>query len=517
MKYLIILFLLSSIFYAQCPLGLTPGEACSEETARCGLYTDSNGDILCDNPGPQSISEEVEEPEEVAEPDTVEIVSEETEDEPADEPFCPLSLSPAEACISSNSRCALFSNSNSDDFCDNPGPQPIIIEDPVEEEVESNLVEEIESPIMEDTTAVLPVDSISTDEASDTLLVVETTQSTTTCPLGLSLDEACESTNAKCTLFADINSDEVCDNPGLSGVASVVETTTSEENHTVAERAVVTGCPYGLPPEAACNDSLALCPHWYGVASDTTCANPAGGSRRITIVALTLLILLTISTWISRTFPGKSAKNKARRKSAHLVVRGVSLMLLGFAVQGCYCPLGAFQYAFTPNGLAFLGLTGFAILLLPIVFSAFFGRIYCGWVCPMGALQEFLFRIKAPHQFSPKGKLHNILRHLKTLIFVVLVAQLVLNSLGIAHLNWRAPFCSIDPFHTIFTLFLSGSLVIAGITIILAIFIRRFFCKYLCFYGVALSIFSRFALWTRCKGSGKCEVAEEDSDEEFDQ
>ena len=526
MKYLVFLFLLSSVLYAQCPLGLTPGEACSEDNARCGLYSDSNGDVLCDNPGPQAEPEEIEEPEpepepepeQITEPDTVEtVVEEEVVEEPEveEEAFCPLGLSPEEACSEGNARCTLYSNSNSDALCDNPGPQPVIVIDPVTEETEVEVEVEIEAE-QENLSEEQPADTIAIEEISDTLVVAEPIQ-TTSCPLGLAPSEACPSENPKCTLFADVNSDEICDNPGLSGTVSEEENTTIEENQTVPERPIVTGCPYGLPPEAACNDSLALCPHWFGVASNTTCANPAGGSRRNNIVVLTLATLMIVSTWISRTFPCKSAKNKARRNTAHLVVRGVSLMLLGFAVQGCYCPLGTFQYVFSPGGLAFLGLTGFAILLIPIIFSVFFGRIYCGWVCPMGALQEFLYKIKAPHQFSPKGKLHNILRHLKTLIFIVLVSRLVLNSLGIVTLDWNAPFCSIDPFHTIFTLFLSGSLIVAGITIILAIFIRRFFCKYLCFYGVALSLFSRLALWSKCKGAKDCEVLKEDSDKEFEQ
>ena len=96
-----------------------------------------------------------------------------------------------------------------------------------------------------------------------------------------------------------------------------------------------------------------------------------------------------------------------------------------------------------------------------------------------------------------------------------LVAAILLNRYGLVDLSWPAPFCQIDPFHTIFTLFLSGSLVIAGITIILAIFIRRFFCRYLCFYGAALNLFSHVKLWSRIKGT-KEPVPEMDSDEEFD-
>ena len=292
-----------------------------------------------------------------------------------------------------------------------------------------------------------------------------------------------------------------CDNPAQGGDAT--------------EYPAVVGCPMGLPPVAACSDSLALCPHWYGVSSHTTCSNPSGGQRRINIILITLGVLLPISTWLSRRFYGRRMKDRLRRNTAHHIVRGASLMILGFGVQGCFCPLGTFQYAFTAGGLAFLGLTGVLIFALPLVFSAFFGRVFCGWVCPFGALQEFLYRIHVPGRFSPSGKVHHRLKHLSKVILFALVAAILLNRFGVISLQWPAPFCNIDPFHTIFTLFLSGSLVVAGVTIILAIFIRRFFCKYLCFYGAAQAIMAKLTLWNRIKGIKRAEP-ELDSDEEFD-
>ncbi|MEA3266397.1 MAG: 4Fe-4S binding protein [Candidatus Fermentibacteria bacterium] len=569
MKQFVILLIAASALYAQCPLGFSPDEACTAEAPSCALYSDENGDSLCDNAGPQEQSQPPEEePEEVTEPDPEpesepegepEVVEEE---EPASDLFCPLNLSPSAACTQENAGCTFYTDSNQDGLCDNPGPQtvssveetaqveeeytqpPLDIEEPEEEVQDLAVEEDIPSDSLNtDASAIdCPLgfsveEACETDQPLCTLFIdsdlngvcdngisvavaitdtVETETETETanrgnrCPLGYNTSQACDVDNPDCAFYTDSDGNDLCDNPGPGRGLACSESDSGAD----PERDTVIGCPLGLPPAAACPDSLALCPHWYGVSSHATCSNPAGGSRRTGIVLLTLGVLLPVSTWLSRKFYGRRLKDRLKRNSAHHIIRGVSLMILGFGVQGCFCPLGTFQYAFTSGGLAFLGLSGILIFLLPLVFSAFFGRVFCGWVCPFGALQEFLYRIHVPGRFSPSGKVHSRLKHLSTVILFSLISVILLNRFDVISLGWPAPFCAIDPFHTIFTLFLSGSLVVAGVTIVLSIFIRRFFCKYLCFYGAAQSILAKLTLWNRIKGIRR-EQPEPDSDEEF--
>jgi len=527
-KQLIILLVAASALYAQCPLGFTPEGACSSDAPSCVLFNDANGDGFCDNARPEVLGSEdepEEEPEEVTEtePDTTAAVETVEEETTVIDPSCPLNLLPAEACVLETARCTFYTDSNADGLCDKPGFQsaPVVEET---EQVEEDIPDHTEQ---QDQTAEDETQGFETEaEPPDTVENTDTSETAITglednrphlrrnsCPLGYTVDEACDSENPLCTFFVDEDDNGFCDNPVPELDQGEVSTDTTVT--TGIQTPLVIGCPLGLPPAAACPDSLALCPHWYGVTNGTVCSNPSGGLRRINIVLLALGFLLPVSTWLSRKYYGRSLKDRLRRNSAHHIVRGVSLMILGFGVQGCFCPLGTFQYAFTAGGLAFLGLSGILIFLLPLVFAAFFGRVYCGWVCPFGALQEFLYKIHVPGRFSPSGKVHTKLRHLNTVILFALIAYILLGRFGVISVGWPAPFCSIDPFHTIFTLFLSGSLVVAGITIILSIFIRRFFCKYLCFYGAALSILARLTLWNRIKGIRSVRP-ESDSDEEFD-
>ncbi len=566
MKQLVILLIAASALYAQCPLGFSPDEACTVEAPSCALYSDENGDSLCDNAGPQEQSQpSAEEPEEVTEPDPEpepepEVVEEE---EVVSDLFCPLNLTPQDACPQENARCTFYTDSNGDGLCDNPGPQtvssveeteqieeeytepPLDIEEPEEEVPDVVFEENIPSDSLDtDATAIDCPLGFSVEEACEadqplcTLFLdsdlngvcdngiaatednvdpgeieTQTASRGNRCPLGYNTTQACDVDNPDCTFYIDADENDLCDNPGPgSGQGQVCS---ESEGGARQERDIVIGCPLALPPAAACPDSLALCPHWYGVSSHTTCSNPAGGSRRTGIILLTLGVLLPVSTWLSRKFYGRRLKDRLRRNSAHHIIRGVSLMILGFGVQGCFCPLGTFQYAFTSGGLAFLGLSGIMIFLLPLLFSAFFGRVFCGWVCPFGALQEFLYRIHVPGRFSLPGKVHSKLKHLSTVILFALISVILLNRFDVISLGWPAPFCAIDPFHTIFTLFLSGSLIVAGVTIVLSIFIRRFFCKYLCFYGAAQAILAKLTLWNRIKGIRR-EQPESDSDEVFD-
>jgi len=522
-KQLIVLLVAVSALYAQCPLGFTPEGACSSDAPSCALFNDANGDGFCDNARPDVLGAENEtetDPEEVteAEPDTT--TAESVPDTVvAAGPSCPLNLPPSDACVLETARCTFYTDADSDGFCDNPGPQPTLVVEETESvpDIEEDQEQTAEDETQEyETEAELPDTVENTDTTEIAVIELEDNRphyEQNSCPLGYTAGEACDSENPQCTFFVDDDNNGFCDNPGtgLSPSEVCADTTVTRGLQTPS----VVGCPLGLPPAAACPDSLALCPHWYGVTNGTVCSNPSGGLRRINIVLIALGFLLPVSTWLSRKYYGRSLKDRLRRNSAHHIVRGVSLMILGFGVQGCFCPLGTFQYAFTAGGLAFLGLSGVIIFLLPLIFAAFFGRVYCGWVCPFGALQEFLYKIHVPGRFSPSGKVHNKLRHLNTFILFALIASILLDRYGVISIGWPAPFCSIDPFHTIFTLFLSGSLVIAGMTIIMSIFIRRFFCKYLCFYGAAQSILARLTLWNRLKGIRSAQP-EPDSDEEFD-
>lgn len=439
MRALLAVLVLAAVAVAQCPLRLTPAEACREGSARCALYVDSNGDQFCDNPGPQPVIDPEPEPEDPVD----------TPDDPEPQPLDPV-----------------FEETPAD-----PEPEPVVVE--VVQTPQEEIVEEPEEVIDADTSVVVQEPAVFAG-----------------CPLGLLPAEACSTPSPRCTLFVDEDGNDRCDNPGGPG----------DEPDSTAVAAVVLGCPLGLPPGAACPGDLALCPHWYGQSSEVQCANPTAGSRRIYIALIVLSVLMVLSTYLSRRLRGRKLNERLRRNIAHKTVHGLSLITLGFGIQGCFCPLGAFQYAFLKDGLVFLGWAGIALLLIPFFFASFFGRIFCCWVCPMGAMQELAYHIPSPGKLNPRGRVSRLIGRFRFVVLGGLVAILLLNRFGMLETPWPAVFCRLDPFHTIFTMFLSGSVIVAGVTLLLSVFIRRFFCRYLCFLGAALSLFTPLRLYSRITG-----------------
>ena len=114
--------------------------------------------------------------------------------------------------------------------------------------------------------------------------------------------------------------------------------------------------------------------------------------------------------------------------------------------------------------------------------------VYCGWLCPFGALQELIHqltqRLKIP-AFEFPDVVHERLTAVKYVIFVALFG-LSLQSIGYA-----ARAAEVEPFKTAIVLHFNREGIFLAYAIgllVIGIFYRKFFCKYLCPLGAALAI-----------------------------
>lgn len=165
------------------------------------------------------------------------------------------------------------------------------------------------------------------------------------------------------------------------------------------------------------------------------------------------------------------------------VVMLVSVGYLGFYIGGCLCPLGAVQnlvLSGTTLKVAFL-----VTLAIPLAATILFGRLYCGWVCPAGGVQEIVHSEK--NAVTVPLPLHRWLKYLKYVALASLVALVGLAGEPVFE-RW-------DPFKVAWDL--GGPLVpltLLAAIIVTSAFVYRPWCRYVCPMGAIFALAARLSL-----------------------
>ncbi|HCJ29092.1 MAG TPA: ferredoxin [Pseudomonas sp.] len=130
--------------------------------------------------------------------------------------------------------------------------------------------------------------------------------------------------------------------------------------------------------------------------------------------------------------------------------------------------------------------------------------VFCGWLCPFGALQEMLgwvakrLRIR---QWKVSDRLHLRLQWLKYVILIGLV-PVAFYSLTLAE-----RLAEVEPFKTSITLFFMRSwpFVLYAVTLLgLGLFVHKFYCRYVCPLGAGLAVLGKFQVFSWLKRIDAC-------------
>ena len=210
------------------------------------------------------------------------------------------------------------------------------------------------------------------------------------------------------------------------------------------------------------------------------------------------------------------------------IYTGSSKMLCvpGFNCYSCpgavgACPLGALQNAVASSG----NRAPTYVLGILMLYGLILGRTICGYLCPLGLLQELLHKIP-----TPKLQKNRVTRVLSWLKYVILAVFVIIVPLWYSLQSYPVPaFCkyicpagtfegavgllsnpvNADKYSMLGILFTRKFIILLAI-VAACVFIYRAFCRFLCPLGAIYGLFAKVAIIgvkvdaVKCVDCGRC-------------
>lgn len=203
-----------------------------------------------------------------------------------------------------------------------------------------------------------------------------------------------------------------------------------------------------------------------------------------------------------------------------------NLCMPGFNCYSCpgaigACPLGALQNALASSGAR----APYYVLGILLLFGLILGRTVCGWLCPLGLMQELLHKLP-----TPKVRKSRVTRALSWVKYGVLAVFVIAIPLHYSAQSYPVPaFCkyicpagtfegaagllanpvNAEKFSMLGILFTRKFIILVAIAAG-CIFLYRAFCRFLCPLGAIYGLFSKVSLLgvrvvpAKCTDCGRC-------------
>ena len=190
-----------------------------------------------------------------------------------------------------------------------------------------------------------------------------------------------------------------------------------------------------------------------------------------------------------------------------------------------FCAFGGIEtllpYLFNGHVLKSTNLLNFSVLLGALGVALVAGRAFCGWLCPLGAVQDFVAewtRKLFGEKRHIRGKQSKTILLLRLPVIVdrplrytkyLALAVILIASLYMAFPPLRE-FC---PVRAVFGLKMTALLWLTLVVFLAgSILVERFWCKYFCPFGAALAIFNKISPvrltldHNHCNDCGRCDI-----------
>jgi len=198
----------------------------------------------------------------------------------------------------------------------------------------------------------------------------------------------------------------------------------------------------------------------------------------------------------------------------------LSLVVLGYK-QAIHvlCPYAIVCFGLNKSVVTGLATAAFtftiAFSLAVLIHTMFLGRKFCGYLCPLGTIQEAIFSLRS-RKFRTKNRVPYILeKRFSRFKYYVLGITTLLSLTGIAYI-----FIRLCP---IYGLSLLPRLAVPGLAVfflicLAGIWLERFWCRYLCPFAALMNLAQKLGAWfgihrskirrnlERCVDCGVCSI-----------
>jgi polyferredoxin len=232
------------------------------------------------------------------------------------------------------------------------------------------------------------------------------------------------------------------------------------------------------------------------------------------ITALPMFILWIIIILIATYSIYKSKLAKIYKYILYIVSLIIGGIILG-AIPNAVQPIQQILLTIANSNPIIQIIPMIVIVSILLASSLLIGRMFCGFACPLGALQELIsnFRVKSTVKKQKKVKFYFRLPQKYTKIIrwsFFLVTIVITIFMNFALLQYVNPFLGLNFIRAVSLSAILYPLIALILSIILSIFIYRPWCQLFCPFGAAssiLSIFSRYK-YRRTDDCTQCEMCE---------